>query len=100
MSFCLLKSIHLSILRIINLVVKLQLNKPYVSHCGEWFTADFLYSSLTPPPLLHSQSLALWTPIKKAGKYAIAFRGSKKITGIQLSPDTRYFFADPAGQMQ
>ena len=52
MSFCLLKSIHLSILRIINLVVKLQLNKPYISPCGELFAADFyalaIYSTALP----------------------------------------------------
>jgi hypothetical protein len=32
----------------------------------------------------------------KAVNKSIAFRDGKKITGIQLSPDTRYFVANPA----
>jgi hypothetical protein len=30
---------------------------------------------------------------------SIAFSGGKKITGIRLSPDTRYFVPNPAWQM-
>ena len=32
----------------------------------------------------------------KAVNKSIAFRDGKKITGIRLSPDTRYFVANPA----
>ena len=35
----------------------------------------------------------------KAVNKSIAFRDGKKITGIRLSPDTRYFVPNPAWQM-